>query len=91
MTIDVPDDIAQFIRDSISSGNFHSESDVVTAALRVFRNRETRRAQLQQEIQPAIDRLDRGEGIVLDDESLPAFFDDIIARGNERLGIVNDA
>lgn len=50
-----------------------------------FQERERRRDELRREIAPALVRLDRGEGIELDDDSLDAFFEDIKSRGRKRL------
>jgi len=66
----------------IGSGAFPTEAAVVGEALRLLQERLDR---LRQELQPALDRLDRGEGIELDDQSLDAFFEDIRARGRQRL------
>jgi putative addiction module CopG family antidote len=81
MTIDIPSEFQPFISNAISSGAFNSEAEVVSAALRLLEQRERRLDDLRREIQPALDRLDRGEGIELDDASLDVFFEDIKARG----------
>ena len=57
---------------------------MVGEALRLLQVRRWRLEELRAEIQPALDRLDRGECIELDDESLAGFFEDIKARGRAR-------
>lgn len=90
MVIDLPTDLTQYVQDQVVAGSYHSESEVVSAALRLMRDRRERLEYVRREIQPALDSLDRGEGIELDEDSLPTFFDEIISRGNERLGIKGD-
>lgn len=47
---------------------------------------EREREELRREIQIGIDQLDRGKGIVLNDEkALEEFFEDIKKRGRQRL------
>jgi len=82
MTAEIPPEYRQFVENMIGSGAFPTEAAVVGEALRLFQERLDR---LRQELQPALDRLDRGEGIELDEESLDDFFEDIRTRGRQRL------
>ena len=83
MSVDIPAEFQQFVQSVVQSGSFHSEAEVVGEALRLLQKRQTRLEELKAEIASAIDQLDRGEGIELDDESLDRFFDDIeVARTN---------
>ena len=50
-----------------------------------MQERQRRIEELRREIQPALERLDRGEGIELDDAELDAFFEDIKAQGRAEL------
>ena len=84
MAFDIPPEFRQFVDTAISSGAFTSESDVVGAALRLLQERQHRLDGLRNEIRPALERLDRGEGIELDDRSLDKFFEDLKARGGSR-------
>jgi putative addiction module CopG family antidote len=78
MTLPVlPSDLAQFVSDQVGSGKYSSQSEVVLDALRLMRDRERRVAELRDEIAPALERLERGEGRELDVE-------DVIRRGMER-------
>jgi Arc/MetJ-type ribon-helix-helix transcriptional regulator len=68
-----------FVKELVSSGLFPTEEAVVNAAVDLLRSRQSRDERLRAELQPSLDRLDRGEGLELDDEGLDRFFDDLIA------------
>ena len=85
MTIDIPADLQQFVHNAIDAGSYKNETEVVGEALRLLQERQRRIEALRREIQPALDRLDRGEGIELDDAGLDAFFEDIEAQGRAEL------
>jgi antitoxin ParD1/3/4 len=84
MSVDIPAEFQQFVQSAVQSGSFHSEAEVVGEALRLLQKRQVRLEELKAEIASAIEQLDRGEGIELDDESLDRFFDDIESRGEQR-------
>jgi putative addiction module CopG family antidote len=81
MTVEIPAEFAQFVSGAVGRGDFRSESEVVGAALQLLRDRQRRLEELRNEVRPALDRLDRGEGILLDDAGLDEFFDGIESRG----------
>jgi putative addiction module CopG family antidote len=85
MTIEIPSEYQQFVREMIGSGTYHTEAEVVGEALQLLKDRQERLEHLRQDIQPALERLDRGEGIELDDQSLDQFFEDIKTRGRRRI------
>jgi antitoxin ParD1/3/4 len=85
MTVEIPSEFQQFVHTVIDAGSFKNEAEVVGQSLRLLRERQQRIEELRREIQPALDRLDRGEGIELDDAGLDAFFEDIKARGRTEL------
>jgi antitoxin ParD1/3/4 len=85
MTIEIPADLQQFVHNAIDAGSYKDETEVVGEALRLLQERQQRIDELRHEIQPALDRLDRGEGIELDDAGLDAFFEEIKARGRAEL------
>jgi putative addiction module CopG family antidote len=91
MTTEIPPEFQQFVESMIGSGAFATEAAVVGEALRLLKDRQERLDRLRHEIQPALERLDRGEGIELDDQSLDAFFEDIKARGDERLEVTQES
>jgi len=59
MNVPIPAEFQEFVDDVIRSGNFHSEAEVVSEALRLLRKRE----QLRREVNAGIEQLDEGEGI----------------------------
>ena len=86
MTVEIPQDLQQFVDQVIGVGGYKSEAEVVGQALRLLQKRQRRIEELRREIQPALDQLDRGEGIKLkDEEELRLFFEDIKERGRNRL------
>ncbi len=86
MTVEIPPEFQQFVHQVIDAGSYTSEAAVVGEALRLLQQRQRRLEELRREIQPALDGLGRGEGVIeLDDSELDAFFEDIKARGDARL------
>ena len=80
MTVEIPPDLQQFVHQVVDAGSYKNEAEVVGQALRLLQERQRRIEELRREIQPALDRLDRCEGIELDDEGLDAFFEDVKAQ-----------
>ena len=78
MSMSLPQDLQQFVQQEIASGRYQSEEDVVREGLRLLRERDRRLQALREDIQPALEQLDRGEGERLDAESIKA-------RGRKRL------
>jgi antitoxin ParD1/3/4 len=85
MTVEIPAELQQFVHTVIDAGRCKDETEVVGQALRLLQERQRRIEELRREIQPALDRLDRGEGIQLDDAGLDSFFEDIKARSRAEL------
>ncbi|MBU4272025.1 MAG: type II toxin-antitoxin system ParD family antitoxin [Planctomycetes bacterium] len=86
MTVEIPSEFQRFVNQVIDGGSYTTESEVVGDALRLLQQRRQRIEELRREIQPALDQLDRGEGIELkNEEELDAFFEDIKSRGRARL------
>lgn len=77
MILPIPSDLEQFVQQEVASGRYSSPEEVVSAGLRMLRDSEAHREQLRREIQRRVDRLEGGEHIELDDESLGTFFDEI--------------
>ncbi|MGD0518286.1 MAG: type II toxin-antitoxin system ParD family antitoxin [Thermoguttaceae bacterium] len=86
MTVEIPPNLQQFVHDVINTGDYKSEADVVSQALLLLQQRQQKIEELRREIQPALDELDRGEGIELkNEEELRLFFEDIKKCGREQL------
>ncbi len=81
--------LEELVRDKVKSGLYNSSSEVVREALRLMderdRLRDMRLEELRKEIQIGIDQVERGESTEYTTETLHELFDDIRARGKERL------
>jgi antitoxin ParD1/3/4 len=78
MVINLPPDLDAFVHQQIEAGRYESVEMVIIAALRLLQEHERKLEELRAELRPALESLDRGEGIPLDME-------DIIRRGRARL------
>ncbi len=89
MHVSLTPHLEELVRDKVKSGLYNSASEVVREALRLMedrdRVREMRLEDLRKEIQIGIDQLERGESTEYTTETLHELFDDIRARGKERL------
>jgi antitoxin ParD1/3/4 len=82
----LPSEYEQFVQGEVASGRFPTPLDVVCEALKQYREQQERLDTLKQEIQMGLDELRRGESIQIRNEAeLDAYFDEIEARGRERL------
>jgi putative addiction module CopG family antidote len=66
MSETLPPDVQQFVRQAIANGEYATEQELFTEAVRVLREVTERHQALRADIQLAIDALDRGEGQPLD-------------------------
>ena len=78
MVLSMPPDLDAFVHQAVSTGGYESEAAVIVAALRLLQERDRQVEELRAELRPALDSLDRGEGIPLD-------FEEIKIRGRQRL------
>jgi antitoxin ParD1/3/4 len=87
MNISLTPEMEQLVKDKVSSGQYHSVSDVIGEALRLLdeRNRlqEQRLAELKAKIQVGIEELERGEGI--DGEEVFAEIEEDIRRAEAQM------
>ena len=81
----LPADLAEFVQQELQSGKYTSEDELVSEALRLLRERERRIDDLREEILPALERLDRGEGKTYDEDGLRQMAEDVKSRGRQRL------
>ncbi|MBI3465730.1 MAG: type II toxin-antitoxin system ParD family antitoxin [Planctomycetes bacterium] len=81
----VPPEFQQFVQEQIVSGRYHSADEVVSNGPRLLQERERRLQELRAEIQPALDELDRGDAIDVDDEGLRVLFDEIMSEVDREL------
>ncbi|MCC6124021.1 MAG: type II toxin-antitoxin system ParD family antitoxin [Pirellulales bacterium] len=78
MVVSMPPELDAFIHQAVAAGMFESEEAVIVAGLRLLQEREHALEELREELRPALDALDRGEGKPLD-------FEEIKIRGRRRL------
>ena len=81
-----PPELSQYVQQKVASGEFQSEDDFIAEATRLYRELEARHDRLRRDVDHAIQQIDCGQGIKLNDEDeLRRFFDDVKARGRQRL------
>ncbi len=78
MTVQLPIDLADFVRGKVESGEYASEQDLLINAVHVLRELNRKHEQLRRDIQIGIDQLNSGEGRPLD-------IDRIKSEGMKRL------
>lgn len=79
MTVPISPDRLSFVQAMISSGTFQNEEAVVNAAIDLLKKQQHDEEAIRRQLAPAIARLDRGEGVELEESQLDAFFADITA------------
>ena len=85
MSYSFPPELHQLVEEGLASGGYSSEDGMLLEAMRLLRDRDQRQQEIKADVQKRIDRLDRGQGIVLEGEDeLRRFFDDIQTRGMKR-------
>ncbi len=67
-----PPDLEAYIQQKIATGQFGSREELAAEAMRVYRDLETRRAQLKSDVQAAIDEADQGLAEPLDIDAIKA-------------------
>lgn len=72
MSINLTPELEKLVREKVTSGRYHSASEVVRDALRLLEEqdlfRQAKLAALRGEIQKGLNQLDRGEGTPWDAE-----------------------
>jgi antitoxin ParD1/3/4 len=88
MSILIPPELEAFVAQEVASGKYRSRKEVISEGLRLLREHQRKLDQLRADIQVGLDQLERGEGVVLQDQQAGRdFVDDIAWRGGERLTI----
>ena len=72
MTISISGELQSLVQQELATGQYHTADEVLLAAVRLLGERREKLAKLRREIQPALERLDRGEGERLDMEAIKA-------------------
>ncbi len=79
-TIDIPEELARFIHDSVAAGRYPDENEVVRAALQLLEREEEdyreNLVELRAEVQKGIDAIEAGDYVELNsEEELSAYFE----------------
>ena len=82
----LPADLAEFVQHEIAAGHYNSAEELICDSLRLMQSQREQLHELRDELQPALDELDRGGGIVVKSEDLRKFFDEIAAEVKLELG-----
>ena len=85
MNYTFPPELNQLVQDGLASGVYASEDGMLLEAMQLLQERDRREHEFKAQLHNRIERLDRGEGIVLEnDADLRKFFDDVQSRGMQR-------
>jgi antitoxin ParD1/3/4 len=89
MNISLTPELEQLINEQVESGYYHTASEVIEDALRLFKERDEARQrrmeELRREIRIGLEQLDSGQARTYDHDSLRELFEQIKARGRARL------
>ncbi|HEY2411983.1 MAG TPA: type II toxin-antitoxin system ParD family antitoxin [Pirellulaceae bacterium] len=72
MSITVSAEVNSLVQQELASGQYASANELLLAAVQLLHERNKKLVELREAIQPALDRLDRGEGKPLDMEAIKA-------------------
>jgi putative addiction module CopG family antidote len=84
MFITFSPDLAKLVEQEMATGRYGSENDLLLAAVQLLSERTRQLEALRQEIQPALDRLDRGEGKPFNVEAIKAEGRRLLAQEERR-------
>jgi putative addiction module CopG family antidote len=85
MTVEIPVEQQQFVIDSVARGEYRTEGELVSDALRILEERQRTNEYLRREMQLGFDDFDRGDYEVYDDASLNDLCEQIKMEGREEL------
>ena len=70
LSISIPSELQPFIEQELATGRFRDESELVTAALELYREMNRRHSELRGQVQRSLDQADRGETVPLDMDAI---------------------
>jgi putative addiction module CopG family antidote len=76
----LPPDLGQFVEQQVAAGRYQSEQDLVTDAVRVLRELETRQERLREDVRQGMEQLEQGEFCEYDLDELRQLFDGLKER-----------
>jgi antitoxin ParD1/3/4 len=81
MSIHLPIDVEERIREKVESGQYDDASDVIRAAMRLLDRRDQRLQELRASVAEGLAAIERGEGI----ELTPELWEEIEREADERM------
>lgn len=72
MGITISGELQSLVQQELAAGHYQTTDEVLLTAVRLLSERNKKIAELRREILPALERLDRGEGLPLDMEAIKA-------------------
>jgi len=85
MNVELTPDQRAFVQKAIESGRFTDEAEAVQEAMALWEERERRREEVLAALDLAEASLAQGAGLVMTEQSVRAFAEDVKTRGRERL------
>ena len=89
MNVSLTPELENLVNEKVKSGLYNSASEVIRESLRLLQEQDElkriRRDELRREIMLGVEQTRNGQSIKVDVDDLPAFFDDIVKQGKERL------
>ena len=80
-----PPELGQIVQQELAAGSYHSEDELLLEAVRLLHQREQDLREFKAQLRGRLDRLDREEGIEIEDEeALRAFFDNVQGHGRRQ-------
>ena len=76
MSETLPPDVQQFVQQVIANGEYATEDEVITQAVRVLRDMTERHQTLRADVQAAVDEVDAGKGEPWNAEKIKAELDE---------------
>jgi Arc/MetJ-type ribon-helix-helix transcriptional regulator len=87
MTKSLPADLAEFVQHELAAGHFQSVEEMVCESLRLLRKQREQLDELKRELGPALERLDRGEGIVVKESEIRSYLERLFAEATADLQV----
>ncbi|MBM3748412.1 MAG: type II toxin-antitoxin system ParD family antitoxin [Acidobacteria bacterium] len=86
MNVSLTPELERLVSQKVSSGMYQTASEVVREALRLLSERDQRKlAELRQDLQRAVDQVERGEHEELDERAVKSLARQVKARGRRAL------
>lgn len=85
MMATISTELEEFVQSELANGNFATREDLINAALIQFRDRKTAWEQRVGQLIAECDATPGEDTVIHNEAELDAFFDDVMARGRERM------